>query len=79
MNVSLTQKESEILLWFCNRANSNKRACDLLDISPGDLARELNIDASNLNKYIQSLKRKGVIESGFRVSLEYRKIQCSKS
>jgi DNA-binding MarR family transcriptional regulator len=71
-----TKKESQVLSWFIQEAKTKKRSCDLIQISLQDLAEELEIDPSNLSKYIQSLKNKGFLEVGYRICLDVVGTTC---
>lgn len=77
MGQGLTDKEIEVASWFIEQQSSSKRKpCELINVSLKDLASLLGIDPSNLSKYIKSLEKKGVLESGFRPTLQVLRKHC---
>lgn len=76
MGSNLTKRETDVISWFLMESKSKRKPCDLMEIDLQKLADKLNIDYSNLCKYIKSLKRKGYIECGYRVGLNVRGITC---
>lgn len=77
MGHRLTIKETQVANWFIEQqAALRKKPCELINVSLKDLASLLGLDPSNLSKYIKSLEKKGILESGFRPTLQVLRKSC---